>query len=164
MKKYLMVFIGIIFAVIMTGCSGDNEPKPAAEPKTVEKDTPVTPAATSNIDTSVFSYAESVDVTDSRDTAKHIDVVVHMSDELTPELATQHVFKQAYDFLQQADIKGAETVTIGVMNGDFRVAQITVDTAKFKAGENYFQSVMKASKIDKMNPEVKTYGKETGNW
>lgn len=161
MKKYLTVLFGIIFAVITTGCSGQTESKPAAEPKTVEKETPV---ATSNIDTSVFAYADSVDVTDSRDTTKHVDVVVHMSEELTPALATQHVFKQAYDFLQQADIKGAKTVTIGVMVGDFRVAQITVDTAKFKAGEDYIKSVIQASKIDKMTPEVESYGKETQKW
>lgn len=30
MKKYLTIFIGIIFAVIVTGCSGQTETKPAA--------------------------------------------------------------------------------------------------------------------------------------
>lgn len=66
------------------------------------------------IDTSVFVYAEKVDVTDAREITNHVDVVVHMSENLKKGLAVQHVFGQTYEFLQQEDIKGAETVTIGV--------------------------------------------------
>jgi hypothetical protein len=116
------------------------------------------------IDTSVFAFAQSVDITDARDTNKHIDLVVNMSEEITPALATQHVFLQTYNFLQQKDIKGADTITIGVMNGKFRVTQITVDCKKFVAGENLLTSVMAASKIDKMDDVVVQFGKETGFW
>ncbi|MED4299735.1 hypothetical protein P9204_04385 [Geobacillus stearothermophilus] len=118
----------------------------------------------SKIDNSVFKYAEKVDITDARDITKHIDVVVHMSKELTPGLATRHVFAQTYDFLQQDDIKGADTITIGVMQGEIRVAQITVDVKKFQPGDQIIQSVLKAATIDKMRPEVKEFGKVTNLW
>lgn len=83
-----------------------------------------------------------VDVTDSRDITEHIDLVVHMKNSVKPGLATQHVFTQAYDFLQQDDIKGAKTVTIGIMSGDHRVTQITVDAPKFKPEEHLIKSVL----------------------
>ncbi|MBM7565758.1 hypothetical protein [Paenibacillus sacheonensis] len=120
--------------------------------------------ADSKIDTSVFAYAESVDVNDARDINKHINLVVHMSDELKQGLATEHVIIQTYDFLQQSDIQGADTITIGVMVGAFRVSQITVDTKKFDAGENFIDSVLAASKIDKMTDDVKEYGKVMERW
>ncbi|MGG4092076.1 hypothetical protein [Paenibacillus lautus] len=116
------------------------------------------------IDTSGFVYATKVDVTDSRDITEHIDVVVHMKDSVKPGLATQHVFTQAYDFLQQDDIKGAKSVTIGVMSGDHRVSQITVDASKFKAEEHLIKSVLSASTIDKMYPEVEEYGQIMELW
>lgn len=116
------------------------------------------------INTSVFVYAEKVDVTDARDITEHINLAVFMSDKLTTGLATQHVISQAYDFLQQDDIKGAKTVTIGVMSGKFRVAQFTVDMNKFKAGEHLINSVLDASEIDKMYPEVQEYGKVMELW
>lgn len=118
----------------------------------------------SKVDTTVFVYAESVDVTDARDITQHIDIVVHMSNELTPGLATQHVFTQAYDFLQQKDIQGTKTVTIGVMQGDLRISQITIDVSKFKAGEHLVKSVLDASTIDKMNDDVKEFGKVMNLW
>lgn len=119
---------------------------------------------TDGIETSVFVYATKVDVTDARDITQHIDLVVHMNEQVKPGLATQHVFTQAYDFLQQDDIKGAKTITIGVMSGKFRVAQITVDMSKFKPEEHLIKSVLKASTIDKMYPEVKDYGKVMELW
>lgn len=116
------------------------------------------------IDTSAFIYAKNVDVTDARNITKHIDLVVHMNEGPTPGLATQHVFIQTYDFLQQDDIIGADSITIGIMQGDFRISQITVDLTKFEAGENLINSVLQASKIDKMNDDVKEYGKVMELW
>ncbi|UNK20450.1 hypothetical protein MNQ98_10735 [Paenibacillus sp. N3/727] len=116
------------------------------------------------IDTAVFVYADKVDITDSRDITEHIDVVVHMKEEVKPGLATQHVFTQTYEFLQQKDIEGANTITIGVMSGDLRVAQITVNLSEFKAGDHFINSVLEASKIDKMTDEVKEYGNTMELW
>lgn len=116
------------------------------------------------IDTSAFVYATKVDLTDSRDITEHINVVVHMEDSVKPGLATQLVFTQTYNFLQQKDIEGAKTITIGVMSGELRVAQITVDVPKFKPEEQLIKSVLDASKIDKMNPEVKNYGQALELW
>lgn len=117
-----------------------------------------------SIDTSVFVYAEKVDVTDAREITDHLDLVVYMSEKLTPGLATQHVLTQAYDFLQQKDLVGTKTVTIGVMNGDFRVSQFTVDLQKFKPENEIITSVLNASTIDKMDDAVKEYGNAMELW
>lgn len=135
---------------------------PTITPSTTKQEEPR--KEKSKINTSVFAYAKSVNVTDARDITKHIDLIVNMSEEPTQGLVTQHVFTQSYDFLQQEDIKGAETVTIGVMHGKIRVAQITVDIKKFVAGDHFVKSVLEASKIDKMNDEVKKYGKTMELW
>lgn len=182
-----MGVLALILALV--GCS-DGQPQTEAEPQTASQEAvtqeqqpeaiqatsapspdSVTSTETkepkkeeSKIDTSVFVYAESVDVTDARDITQHINVVVHMSTEPTPGLATQHVFSQAYDFLQQEDIQGAKTVTIGVMQGDLRISQITIDVSKFTAGDNIIKSVLDASNIDKMIDEVKEYGKVMNLW
>lgn len=119
-----------------------------------------------NVDTSVYVYAEKVEVTDARDITNHLNLVVHMSKEPTPGLATQHVFSQTYDFLQQDDITGADTVTIGVMQSDIRIAQITIDVKKFVPvdTEPMIQCVLKAATIDKMSNEVKEFGKTMEIW
>jgi hypothetical protein len=118
------------------------------------------------IDTSVFAYAESVDVTDARDITKHINLVVNMSTDPKPGLAVQHVVSQAYRFLQQEDITGADTVTIGIMQDGIRIAQITTEVSKFVPipDKSMIKCVLEASTIDKMNPEVEEYGKVMELW
>lgn len=82
------------------------------------------------------------------------------------EWLTRHVILQTYDFLQQDRVKDAKTVTIGVMSGDMRITQITVDMSKFKVDEEkpMIEVVMEASKIDKMNDEVKKFGESLELW
>ena len=120
----------------------------------------------SEIDTSVFAYAEEVDVTDALDITEHINIVVFMNEELSKGMATKHAISQAYDFLQQDRVKDAKTVTIGVMSGDLRIAQITVDMSKFKVDDEkpMVGVVMDASEIDKMNDEVKEFGEALELW
>jgi len=116
------------------------------------------------IDTSKFIYAESVEVTDAREISKHLNLVVRMSEDVGAGSAVQSVLIQTYDFLQQQDIKGAETVTIGIMQGDLRVYQFTTNLKKFKAGENLITSVLQASTVDKTSDEIEEFGKSTGLW
>ncbi|EDL65011.1 hypothetical protein BSG1_14859 [Bacillus sp. SG-1] len=113
----------------------------------------------SSIDTSVFVYATNVDITDARDITKHITATVYMNDELKGGLAAQHVLSQTYDFLQQEDIKGAETLTVGVMVKDKRVLQYTVDLAKFvpNDSEPMTDVVLAASEVEKISPEVEEF-------
>lgn len=120
----------------------------------------------SKIDTSVFAYAKKVDVTDARDITQHITIFVHMSEDLTPGLATQHVFNQTYNFIQQPDLEGAKTVTIAVKQGEKKIAQITVDKEKFvpNDAEQMTKVVLAASVIDSMVPEVKEFGNTMGSW
>jgi hypothetical protein len=165
--KLLQITSAILLSAIITGCSSDDTQKQTST--NVEEQnitTNVTPPTEteSKLDTSVFVYAKSVDVTDGREAMKHLDLVVNMDKSTAPGLATRHVLTQTYDFLQQSDISGADTITIGVMSGDLRVSQITVDVAKFKAGDNIIGSVLIASKIDKMTPEVKEFGKTMNLW
>ncbi|WP_440110210.1 hypothetical protein [Paenibacillus sp. QZ-Y1] len=137
----------------------DMEPKETKEEiddKSVPED--------SQIDTSVFVYAQDIKVTDALDITNHIDVAVYMSEDVGKGLAVQHVFTQTYDFLQQDKVKEAKTVTIGIMSGDFRITQITVDMGKFEAGEHFIHSVMGASKIDKMDDDVREYGESLELW
>ncbi len=118
----------------------------------------------SSIDTSVFEYAKKVEVTDARNTTKHITVTVFMSDELTEGLAAQHVLNQTYDFIQQEDVKQAKTLTVGVMVGEKRVFQYTVETAKFVPNENERMAyvVLAASKVEKISPDVEEFAKIFG--
>ncbi|AJS59991.1 hypothetical protein [Paenibacillus sp. IHBB 10380] len=116
------------------------------------------------INTSVFVYAEKVEVTDSRDITENIDLVVFVNENMAVGTATQRIIIQTYDFLQQGDIKGAKNVTIGLMSGEFRVFQFTVDVTKFKAGDNFIHSVLDASKIDKVRPDVDEFGKAADFW
>jgi hypothetical protein len=118
------------------------------------------------IDTSVFAYAKDVEITDARDITKHITLVVHMSEATKTGMAAQHVLSQAYDFLQQTDIEGAETITFGVMQADTRILQLTTNVKEFVPidSESMAKCVLKASTIDKMNPEVEEYGKVMELW
>lgn len=118
----------------------------------------------SNIDVSAFGFAENVEVTDARDITQHINLVVNLKSDVKPGAATQHVLIQTYEFLQQKDIKGANTITIGVMVGDIRVSQFTINVKKFKAGEQLIPSVLSAGQIDKMSTEVKEYGELMDLW
>lgn len=145
--------------------SSDTNKDPISTETTEEKEE-ATISKTPEIDTSVFEYAKNVEVTDSLDLTEHVNVVVYMSEDLEKGMAARHVILQTYDFLQQDRVKDAKTVTIGVMSGDMRIAQITVDMSKFKVDEEkpMIEVVMEASKIDKMNDEVKKFGESLELW
>jgi hypothetical protein len=167
MPKVLNLICGLLVIFTITACQSEKttvktETKPKEEVQVTTEDTTTTDQP--NISTSVFQYATSVDVTDSRDITKHIDVVVKRDKDTAEGLAMQQLVTQTYDFLQQTDIKGANTVTIGLMIGEIRVAQFTVDLKKFTPGDNFIKSVMNASKIDKMDNEIKAFGKSAGYW
>lgn len=116
------------------------------------------------IDTSVYKYATDVEVIDSRDSTQHINLEVTMSDGLKPGLAAQHVLSQTYDFLEQSDIKGANLVTVGVIQGGNRILQFETNVNKFKPEGQMGEAVLAASKVEKMNSNVKEYGQTMGWW
>lgn len=174
MKKLIAIVCGVLLAIMVTGCSSEEstdnlQPRKTADAASKSETTKTETEEKqednqTNIDTSAFSFAKSVEVTDARDTTKHINLVAKLDAEATQGLAAQNIFQETYKFLQQDDIKGADTVTIGVVCGDIRVAQITVDVTKFKTGDDELKAVLSASKIDKMNPDVKDYGKVMNLW
>ena len=175
----------VVFLIAAIGSSlendkasnNDNQSSAATETagsseKSEDTDTTETNETTSDqnqkreIDTSVFENAEKVEVTDAIDSNQHVTVFVYMSEEPEPGFATQTVFNQAYDFLQQPDLEGAKTVTIAVKQGNRKIAQITVNKEKFKPDDQRPMSdvVLEAAKIDSMIDEVKEYGKIMGSW
>jgi hypothetical protein len=176
MKKWA---IGLLALGLLVGCSDSETTKEKEEVKveSTEVEEEVTETTTEvaeeevveeevNIDTSVFVYAEDVEITDARDITKHLDLVVHMSPKTKTGMAAQHVITQVYDFLQQEDITGADTVTIGIMQDGIRTAQITTEVSKFVPipDKSMIECVLEASTIDKMSDEVKEHGKIMELW
>jgi uncharacterized protein YcfL len=186
MSKWALV----LFALgLLVGCSDSETTKVKEGPEIVDSNNTETPGVEetdttateeedveetaievtedeATINTAVFVYAEDVEVTDARDITQHLNLVIHMSDELTPGLATQHILNQTYDFLQQQDIEGANTLTIGIMQADMRIFQFTIDVKSFVPidSEPMAACVLKAAQIDKMKPEVEEYGIVMGLW
>ncbi|MEY9975707.1 hypothetical protein [Lysinibacillus sp. RC79] len=145
----------------------DEKAKLAKEQEEVDKEEPTTAEKSKRIiDTSVFEYAQAVDVTDAIDLNNHVTLIISMSEAITPGLATQHVVNQMYDFVQQVDVKGAKTIGINVKQGANKIAQFTVYTDKFVPNDDEPMSdaVIAASEIEFMTDEVKNFGKTIGSW
>jgi len=181
--KLKLLFIVLTIGILLIGCSGRKESSKEEVPKsetakseivapkneiakseTTAPKSEIAETKKSTIKTDVFEYAKKVDITDARDTNKHVTATVFMSNELTPGLATQHVLNQSYDFLQQADLKGVDTVTIGVMQGEKRIFQYTVTMKNFVPNDSVsmLDVVLKASKVEKMDPQVQEFAKTIG--
>lgn len=167
MKRVLnLVLIALIFTGI-TGCGNTILKTTTQETKQVAKKIPksvVSKTEKSTIKTDAFIYAKKVELDDARDITNHVTATVFMSDELTSGLAVQHVLNQSYDFLQQTNLKGTNTVTIAVMQGDIRIFQCTVTMKKFVPNDSIAMSdvVLKASKVEKMSPQVEEFAKALG--
>jgi hypothetical protein len=55
-------------------------------------------------------------------------------------------------------------LTLAIIRGDFQSTQFTVDMQKFTPGEHFVKSVVEASTIDKMDDDVREYGKNADLW
>jgi outer membrane protein assembly factor BamE (lipoprotein component of BamABCDE complex) len=133
---------------------------------TQKEETPGNLTSSNSVNTSVFEYAESVDVSNTIANNKQVSVSVTMNEKTLPGMATQDVVNETYDFLSQDDIKGAKTVIISIKQSDKTIATFTVDKDKFVPNDSKPMSdcVMKASKIDFMTPEVKKFGETMNSW
>lgn len=103
----------------------EEERAEAAEKRATEQET------TRKIDSTVFEYATKIDVTDAIDLNDHVILILNMNEKTQPGMATQHVVNQTYDFVQQADIKGAKTIGINIKQSEKKIAQFTVHMDKF---------------------------------
>lgn len=119
-----------------------------------------------SIDTSIFDLAKEVNVTDARDITQHITLQIILKDAVKQGNGVQGVLTQAYDFLQQEDIAGANTITIFVNLGQLKIFQITIDKSKFKTDDeiSMVKLVLDAAEIEKMTEEVKSYGEALDLW
>lgn len=122
--------------------------------------------ASSSIDTSIFDLAKEVKVTDARDLTQHITLQIILNDGVKQGNGVQGVLTQTYDFLQQEDIAGAETITIFVNSGQLKIFQATIDKSEFKTNDDIsmIQLVLDAAEIEKMTDEVKAYGEVLELW
>jgi hypothetical protein len=170
--KLKVLSIILTLGLLLVGCSEETQEDDSVprtnEPVITKKEEPKKEEPKQEepqIQTKVFAYAKKVDITDAIEINKHVTATVFMSEELTPQLATQHVLNQSYDFLQQEDLAGANTVTIGVMHGETRVFQFTVDKTKFTPNETepMVNVVLQASKVEKSTPEIDEYATAV-NW
>ncbi|MCM3636522.1 hypothetical protein M3152_02230 [Sporosarcina luteola] len=161
MKKILMM---IMAAGILTACSEEaTEPKkPEEESQQIETNT--NESGVNQIDTSVYEYASNVDITDARELNNHITLMIDMKTD-NPGMAFQHVLNQTYDFMQQSDIEGAETIGINVRVDGNKVGMFTAYPDKFipNDDEPMSDAVLAASEIQMMTEEVEKFG-ETMGW
>src|SRR5690606_1317116 len=101
LKKLL--WISALSALFLAACGDEKKEEPTVEvsKEEVTKEETKEPAETveeAKIDTSVFKYAKSVEVTDARDTNKHITLQIDLNDDAQAGMGTQHVLTQMYDF------------------------------------------------------------------
>ncbi|VEF46700.1 Uncharacterised protein [Bacillus freudenreichii] len=113
----------------------------------------------SSIDTSMYEYSKSVEVTDTIDINNYVSLIIRMNDNLQPGLAFQHATTQTYDFLHQPAIEGADKVGINIILNDKKIAMYEVDISKFQPNdeEPMADVVMEASVVEMMSPEVEEY-------
>jgi len=118
------------------------------------------------IDTSVFEHAINVEVDDARKLTKHITLKIDLANDAQAGMGTLNVLTQTFDFLEQVDVKGADTIAILVRVNDIKVSQFTVHTAKFKPDDitPMADLVLAASDIDFVTPEVKSFGETMELW
>lgn len=190
MKK--LVYIGALSVLLLTAC-GEEKTEPEEEKITIEaedntiiekenvednlKDEDDSLIAEENsldnkdksgtvIDTSVFEHAINVEVDDARELTKHITLKIDLANDSQAGLGTLNVLTQTFDFLEQDDIKGADTIAILVRVNDIKVSQFTVHTAKFKPDDitPMADLVLAASDIDFVTPEVKSFGETMELW
>lgn len=161
MKKLLII---IMAAGIFTACSEKATEPEKPEEETQQVETNTNESEVNQIDTSVYEYASNVDVTDVRDINNHITLMIDMKTD-NPGMAFQHVLNQTYDFLQQSDIEGAETIGINVRVAGNKVGMFTAYPDKFipNDDEPMSDAVLAASEIEMMTEDVGKFG-ETMGW
>lgn len=177
MKKLFILMASLILLVACTNEQTKNEEKENENSTSVQEKKEVQSKddksvdevkkeEDSKIDTSVFKYAKNVEVTDARDITKHLTLKIDLSDDAQPGMGTLNILNQAYDFLQQEDIKGADTITIFVRVKDIKVSQFKINTSQFKPNdqESMANVVLKAAEIEHLSPEVKEFGQTMELW
>lgn len=184
MKKVLGV--GVILLVMLLAACGEEDAEPtkddqkdketdqveevSAEPEedTEEegkdtKDADDTKSEESEIDTSMYEYAEDIEVKDALELNDHITLMIDMPEDNTQGLTFQHVVNQTYDFLQQDSAKEAKTIGINIRQGGNKIAMFTVHPDEFKTDDDDIAMadlVLDASVVNMALPEIEEYAKD----
>ena len=136
-KQWWFIAIVVFFVIAAIGATQEDgktednhiiekvSTKEENENSNSKKETVVNAVPKTTIDTSVFEYATTADVTDAIDINKHVTVKLSVSEDAQPGISSQHVLNQTFDFLQQEDLNGAETVTIFVTQKEMKIFQFT---------------------------------------
>ena len=181
MKKILSMLL-LSLVLVLSACGSDEPEKETPEvedtPKQdeVEKDEPAEEEPVEEepeedgesneetndepaIDTSMYEYAENVEVTDALEINDHITLIIDMPESNTRGLAFQHVLNQSYDFLEQDSTKKAKTIGVNIRQGGNKIAMFTIYTEKFVENDDkpMAQLVLDASVVEMTLPEVDQY-------
>ncbi|MGE7942843.1 hypothetical protein ACQKNB_12215 [Lysinibacillus xylanilyticus] len=188
MKK--LIYIGAMSTLLLVACGEAEKPIPknetiehpkpseqkleyptpkenTTEPSEKENTVEVTKQATNVVDTSFFSYANSVEVIDNRTTQNNLLVWIDYSADADPGMSTLNTLNQAFDFLQLPDVIKTGTVTLAIRVDDIKVAQFNVTPAKVDFNNNELgmaDLVVNASEIEYLNEGVKTFGQSMELW
>lgn len=188
MKKLL--YIGVMSALFLTACGEAEKPIPknetiehpkpseqkiehptpkenTTEPSEKEDTVEVTKQSTNVVDTSLFTFTESVEVIDNRTTQNNLLVWINYSADNEPGMTTLNTLKEAFDFLQQPDVVKTGTVTLAIRVGDIKVAQFNVTPAKVDFNNTELgmaDLVVNASEIEYLNEGVKSFGQTMELW
>lgn len=186
MKK--IIFVGALSALLLTACGEAEKPIPESEPieypklseqkieypipketttESSDVETSVKQQSTNMVDTSFFTYANSVEVIDNRKDQNNLLVWIDYSADAEPGMSTLNTLNQAFDFLQQSDVIKTGTVTLAIRVDDVKVAQFNVTVANVDFNNNELgvgQIVVNASEVEYLNEAVKTFGQTMELW
>ncbi|MGE7927449.1 hypothetical protein [Lysinibacillus xylanilyticus] len=188
MKK--IFYIGAMSALLLVACGEAEKPIPKSETieypepseQKIEYPTPkedttepsekevtveVTKQATNVVDTSFFTYANSVEVIDNRTTQNNLLVWIDYSADSEPGMSTLNTLNQAFEFLQQPDVIKTGTVTLAIRVDDIKVAQFSVKPANVDFSNKEVgmaDLVVNGSEIEYLNEGVKTFGQTMELW
>lgn len=139
-----------------------TEPSEKEEPAKLEKQ-----QSTNIVDTSFFTYANSVEVIDNRSTHNNLLVWIDYSADAEPGMSTLNTLNQAFDFLEQPDVIKIGTVTLAIRVGDIKVAQFNIKPANVDFNNNEIgmaNLVVNGSEIEYLNENVKSFGQIMELW
>lgn len=188
MKK--LFYIGAMSALLLVACGEAEKPIPknetieypkpseqkieyptpkenTTEPSGKEDTVEVTKQPTNIVDTSFFTYANSVEVIDNRTTQNNLLVWIDYSADSEPGMSTLNTLKEAFDFLQQPNAIKTGTVTLAIRVDDIKVAQFNVTPAKVDFNNTELgmaDLVVNASEIEYLNEGVKSFGRTMELW
>lgn len=130
----------------------ENSPEPEEEPEEE-------PVEEREFDTSMYVYADEIDVTDNIEINDQIALIIDMPEHSIMGFTFQHVLSHTYDFLQQDTAKEAKTIEISILEEGNQIVVLTVhpdQLKEFKGNDDTTKDrlVLETSIINMALPEI----------